>query len=264
MPVYTKRKYAAAEVWEAFGRIISFNDVNMDGQLTVADVTGVKNFILDLNTDSLWAEAADVNEDSKYLVDDLKDEVDLVLMDLTLAKDENNAKGEMNWANIVFAKSDDGELVVCTNDINRYVGIQFDLMLPDDVELINTRTGKGAAGYAVRSQKLDNGMTRVIAYAMNTNTINDTEVLRLKFRSTDGSKDKVCDVTLHEISLSTPNALAVGSSDVDATVTLNEATGINSIYGDSDADAIYNMQGQKLVKAQRGINLTNGKKFIKR
>ena len=264
VPVYTKRKYAAATVWEDFGRIISFNDVNMDGQLTVADVTGVKNFILDLNTSGLWAEAADVNEDSKYLVDDLKDEVDLVLMGLTLAKDENNAKGDMNWANIVFAKSDDGELVVCTNDVNRYVGIQFDLMLPDDVELINTRTGKGAAGYAVRSQKLDNGMTRVIAYAMNTNTINDTEVLRLKFRSTDGSKDKVCDVTLHEISLSTPNALAVGSRDIDATVTLNDATGINSIYGDSNADAIYNMQGQKLVKAQRGINLTNGKKFIKR
>lgn len=44
----------------------------------------------------------------------------------------------------------------------------------------------------------------------------------------------------------------------------NEATGINAVEAAENAEAIYNLQGQRVVKAAKGINIKGGKKFIVR
>ena len=44
----------------------------------------------------------------------------------------------------------------------------------------------------------------------------------------------------------------------------NEATGINAVEAAENAEAIYNLQGLRVVKAAKGINIKGGKKFIVR
>lgn len=50
--------------------------------------------------------------------------------------------------------------------------------------------------------------------------------------------------------------------DYICTVTVEgETTGINGVYSEN-ADAVYNLNGQKMAKVQRGVNVVNGKKFV--
>jgi len=50
---------------------------------------------------------------------------------------------------------------------------------------------------------------------------------------------------------------------VTVTVTFKNATGINSIAVDKMKNAtIYNMKGQRVDKAQKGLYIINGKKVV--
>ena len=42
----------------------------------------------------------------------------------------------------------------------------------------------------------------------------------------------------------------------------NEATGINTIENGADNGAVFNLQGQRVNKAQKGVYIQNGKKVV--
>ncbi len=48
------------------------------------------------------------------------------------------------------------------------------------------------------------------------------------------------------------------------TITSTDATGINQVTADNTKTAIYSITGQKLTELQKGINIVNGKKIIKK
>ena len=73
-------KYAGADTQSSF-KVIKYllGDVNNDGLINVADISGVVNFIMGRNTEGLIFKAADINGDGVIRVDDLSGEVNLVL-----------------------------------------------------------------------------------------------------------------------------------------------------------------------------------------
>ena len=53
------------------------------------------------------------------------------------------------------------------------------------------------------------------------------------------------------------------AADVTVTVTFKNATGINGVKADALKDAqIYNLQGVRVDKAQKGLYIVNGKKVV--
>lgn len=61
------------------------------------------------------------------------------------------------------------------------------------------------------------------------------------------------------------NAEAFGKGWTKATVTVGDGTGINGIIESADSNApVYNLNGQRVNKAQKGVFIQNGKKVAKK
>jgi len=73
--------------------------------------------------------------------------------------------------------------------------------------------------------------------------------------------DGVYDCKLYGISIADVNKVSIADAEEFAfTVTIGEGTGINSINADDVNAPIYNVAGQRVSKAQKGVFIQNGKK----
>ena len=60
-----------------------------------------------------------------------------------------------------------------------------------------------------------------------------------------------------------PRANKVAVTPAAATIQVGDATGIDTVESEGNADAaIYNVAGQRLPKTQKGVNIINGKKVM--
>ena len=60
-----------------------------------------------------------------------------------------------------------------------------------------------------------------------------------------------------------PRANKVAVTPAAATIQVGDATGIDAVESEGNADAaIYNVAGQRLPKTQKGVNIVNGRKVM--
>jgi len=78
------------------------------------------------------------------------------------------------------------------------------------------------------------------------------------------AKDATLPVKLYEISISNTEAVNLAGTVLpnvfEGTLTIGEGTGINTIKADDVNAPIYNVAGQRVSKAQKGVFIQNGKK----
>ena len=69
-------------------------------------------------------------------------------------------------------------------------------------------------------------------------------------------------IKIYAISLAAPGAVSLPTNEdgFEVTVTIGEGTGINSINANDSNAPIYNVAGQRVSKAQKGVFIQNGKK----
>ena len=130
--------------------------------------------------------------------------------------------------------------------------LQFCLQLPAGVTLdtSNVTMGEATAGHTLCIETLDNGDLLFILYSMDLNTFKDGELLRIPVAASG-------EVKLYTIRYADTDAVSYAGEDIE--------TGIKTLSNSPlKGENIYNVAGQRLSKMQRGINIKDGKKIIKK
>ena len=116
--------------------------------------------------------------------------------------------------------------------------------------------------YVLAIQNASDGNKQYSLYPNETVAFlgNEGNILTLPLTFTDLA-DGVYEIKLYEISISTTAGVSVADAkEIVATLTVGD-TGINSINADDVNAPIYNVAGQRVSKAQKGIFIQNGKKI---
>ena len=144
------------------------------------------------------------------------------------------------------------ELVVNANGVSSMTALQFNLELPDGTSITNDATmGEATASHTLCMETLNNGDLLFILYSMNLNTFKDGELLRIPITASGEA------VKLYTIRYADTDAVSYVGEDID--------TGIKTLSNSPlKGENIYNVAGQRLSKMQRGINIKDGKKIIKK
>ena len=145
------------------------------------------------------------------------------------------------------------ELVVNANGVSSMTALQFNLELPDGTSITNDATmGEATASHTLSMETLDNGDRLFILYSMNLNTFKDGELLRISINiNGDGT------ARLYNVRYADTDAVSYAGEDIETGISLTPALS-------KSEGAIYNVSGQRLNKMQRGINIKDGKKIIKK
>ena len=261
VPKGAKSAYAAADYWKDLP-IIEYpsNDVNQDGQTNVVDVVDIARVVVDDLTDEVIRHMADQDNSSSVTV---ADAVFLV----------NEIVGNTNWAKPMMARrtSNDDVLKLTCVDGNRlslqmegngrYAAFQFDLWLPDDVDVMEMILNDNRVqGHQLMYNKLGEGHYRIVALSTSANSFSGTsgELLRMTlnaFRTDDIHMDNIHFVT-PDGSEQLFESLGVGD-EIRTTFINNINNGKNS-----GKRTIYNLNGQRLSTPQKGLNVINGRKVV--
>ena len=245
----------------------TLGDVNNDGFIDVADLAGVVRFILENADATLIFNAADMDGNGVVEINDYA-----ALVNVILAQDapQSSSLRKVNAIrNTVISLSDlclnsngEGELMVCLdfNDM-RYTGLQFDLSLPDGIELMDEGAEAISRQHGAWAQKRADGTYRVICSSMVNDEFREGDVLRLQVKVT-GELNGTLDAEASNVVLSDVNAVRHEAASAKATLTTDDATSISELKSNESVNVIFNLAGQRLNKMQRGINIVNGKKIV--
>ena len=146
----------------------------------------------------------------------------------------------------------------------RYMSVNEDRI---DMEWVKEFTEDEEAGaldgaYDLKIQNASDGNKMYSLYPNETVAFlgNEGDILTIPL-TFEGLTDGVYDIKLYEISISTTAGVSVAETKEVVTTLTVGTVGINSINADDVNAPIYNVAGQRVSKAQKGIFIQNGKKI---
>lgn len=264
-------RYAAADMKSVITvSAYTMGDVNNDTHIDVADLTGVVLFILENADASLVFNAADMDGNGVVEVNDYAALVNVILAQNAPAGSRMSGKMEI-YPNIISLSdmtvnaNGEGELIV--NLINKdrsYTGLQFDLYLPEGIQL-NTETAEAVGHHhGIWAQKHADGYYRVICSSMMNDELNEGAVMRLQVKATNNMQGAY-HVQADDVVLSDANAQRHEAANAGAQLMIgDEATGIVSVETAKQLKNVYDMQGRRVNAVKKGVYMVNGKKVVVR
>ncbi len=181
---------------------------------------------------------------------------------------------------------------VCLKNSLPVAAIAFRIAFPEGVtakvvrgKLQSTVNDLRAPGYPVDYQLAEDGNPQIAVYDKYPFDLEDGEIFSFQATITAdvAAVDGTYEVRLYNISYSAPSVPAAEMADFNVTeenndgrsygvsgeftklettfnLTIGEGTGINSINADNVNAPVYNLAGQRVSKAQKGIFIQSGKK----
>lgn len=158
-----------------------------------------------------------------------------------------------------------------TNPDNKFTAFQFDLQLPAGVEIALNKKGKIDATLnedriedQTMNVKLNGSTYTFIAFSLTNSDFYLTEGAIVNMTVTAAADATVGAATgkIANAKFTPKTGESVTFAEVPFNVTIGEGTGISSINAEENGAAVYNLAGQKMSKAQKGLFIKNGKKFI--
>ena len=270
------KRYVVADVKSYINvKKYTLGDVNNDGYIDVADLAGVVRFILENADASLIFNAADMDGNGVVEINDYAALVNVILNQSTPSAALKRRANSLR--NTLVTLSDyrqntqgEGELMVHIGSNGMlFTGMQFDLRLPEGVELMEEGTEAISIQHETCMQKLANGKYRVICASITNNELPEGDVVRLKLRVAN-DVDNILEFMADNIVLSDVNAIRHEASPVNIAINMDDATGIvdlSSTFSGSNG-TIYDLCGRKIIsqftifnsQLSKGIYIVNGKK----
>ena len=263
--------------------IISYTpgDINNDGSFSVTDVRGIVNMVLAAQSpdDNL---AADVNEDGVLSVTDVRGVVNLVLNPVTptamLSPKMRAATSSTNLLYIEPFTITPGEekevLVMLNNPGEAFSDIQYDLYLPDGIEVVKDEIGYWIdLGSRTTDRKHNlpeaalqrDGAVRVLCYSDNTETFfgHSGDVMKITLKASDNLPAGLYDLELKNVELARPDMTNDRLQTSTASVSVNGNTmGIGSFATEAEQGEIFDLNGRQVVLSAKGVYVINGKKIM--
>lgn len=240
----------------------TMGDVNNDGHIDVADLAGVVRFILENADASLVFNAADMDGNGVIEINDYAALVNVILNQSTTTKMLLRRNRAVRREVIRLNNTDENELTVCLpqNDM-RYTAMQFDLRLPEGIELADDGVEVISGRHSAWMQRHANGTCRIVCASMMNDEFNEGEVLRLRIKGTgtvSGSIEAVCE----NVVLSDVEAVRHEAAPAVSNISGGEETGIRTVTTDGDATPVYDLQGRCVVRPRQGLYIVKGRKTI--
>ncbi len=258
VPKGSESSYASANYWKGFTAIKEYpdGDVNADGEIDVVDVVDIARYAVGTPGTAFDDFLADINIDYTVNV------ADAVVLVNEIAGDTQFARSFMT----TLQSCEKNVLTLCSNNDSRlslhmegnaqYTAFQFDLWTPKDIELIQVAlNSQRRQGHQLLYNKVSDGHYRMVVLSTSNNVFKGTsgELLGMMldgFDTNDIRVDNIHFVTTDGIDVPFD---ALGLSD-DSVTDIHTTKMVGSETRD-----IYNMNGQRLIAPQKGLNIIGGK-----
>lgn len=178
--------YLSAMQWNEFKitKRYIMGDANSDDLVNVTDITTIINYILGNNPENFNFDAADCTPDSIINVSDITMVINLILSGSTtevVGEWEVNTEDNVNIDDFNLAPGETRSIDVKLCNSQAYTALQFDLRLPEGLEIVSIGKADRIANHNVHSGTLPDGTVRVIAYNMQNADIkgNDGAIITL-------------------------------------------------------------------------------------
>lgn len=266
---------------------VTKGDVNGDGKITIADVSGAVLFALgegEESTKDLSEEAADFNENGIVTVTDaisilhvvMNSELDGADAKTLYAKGSNpaeaqrRARAEGDVLAVEGAEVNAGEAFAvpvnfAQNDGN-FISFQFDLVLPEGIELQGVDAGGNAEEQTITIARKTK-YVRIAGYSLtNTpfaNTVGE-DVIYLNLVASKALAAGEYEVAMSNVEVVRKNISTVTCAKQTMTVAVsNEATAIgNASAAAHQGRVVYDLTGRRVAAPRKGVYIVNGKKQL--
>ena len=257
VPKGSKTSYESTGQWKDFKTIIEFPnfDVNQDKMIDVVDVVGIVRYVVMGTPYDFVYQLADYDENDEV---NIVDAVTLI----------NEIVGDTNWARTAYSDPEsEGELILAKNGSSSlslmldthlsFTAFQFDLTLPENANVMQVKLeGQLSNSHSLVYSKTDQGFYRVVAFSTSGENLDTDDGILLNIEL-DGFVTN--DISIDNIHFVTPQCLDVRYDAVGVT---SIPTGIYSLSDIEHPTSIYNLNGQRMTKPGKGVNIINGKKHI--
>ncbi len=233
-------------------------DANGSGTVTVTDVVVTSKYILEMNPNPFIFEAADVNIDGNITVTDVS-RIAWIVLNPTLTAPHRapalwNNGDRMSSKDIAFVVGETRTVSIALDNEMDYSAFQLDLTLPEGLTASNFHLTNRAGSHAFDVNTLANGKIRALCYSPALTAIRGNEGALLTFDVTAIDNVKG-DITVNEIELVTTDCQTV---KLDAfTIGVTNASSVNEITSGKTIARVdyFNVAGQRLDRPESGVTL---------
>ena len=233
-------------------------DANGDGEINVADIVEIVNYILGKPSAKFVMAAADLNGDGEVNVTDIVKVVSIIMSTYNVRHRSPMAESTDN-DKLTLVENENHVLSLCLNNESGYVASQFDIHLSAGQTLEGIMLNSGRSkNHVLTYTKTDNDTYRVIVYSLGNQAYagNSGELLGIQVSGTGNVDiDNILFIT-------------TGQNEKRFAPLHSYSTGINAINKNETID-VYNINGsliRKQVKTttdlEKGVYIINGKKQI--
>ena len=237
-----------------FTKAGKLGDVNGDGFVNIADAQAMVSYILGTYEGTFNVSLADMNYDGVIDIFDVT-----LVVNITLEDDTNNpsgsrafTRGDNSQAEMIRLKAEANNIYLSIDEAERFTAFQFDITLPEGVELTGVELAAGTTDHMLKFVKHRGNRYRVVGLSFTNELLATSDGKLIMLQVSDAVIEN--DVSIDNVLFVTPSNKVV--------------THIGGIEYNQQAedDTIYNLSGQKLnVKRQqlsKGVYIINHKKVI--
>ena len=226
-------------------------DANGDYEVDINDVMLIVNYILVGSAPDFIFDNADVDGDGIINVTDVMNVVGIILG--TPANAPAHAKAMPNDL-LRISPTKDGCTLHTTFHTQKVTAMQMTVSLPDGCQLESANlTGEASRTHKAMTRRIDDNHYNVVVFSTSGTTLSvDSQILNLGISGRGGM------VNVENILCTNTDFETLLSNDISTVI-----TGITAIIADCNSDApVYNTQGQRMNKPQRGVNIYEGRKEV--
>lgn len=272
VPNGTVSLYKAADQWMNFffgGGDYKLGDVNGDGEVSIADVSALIDYLLSgYEIDML---AADVNEDGEVSISDVSTLIDMLLGDsakkslhnLSLMSNPKPATSDVLVLPTVSMRAGDTRTieVALNNDEHDYIALQCEVILPEGIELtaVNGIERGSNHGFYSRMNTIEENVYTIIGISKDLLKFAGSEgnVMSLTLTATENYGERNAEVLITNVMFVTPRHQVYLAGDALGLVNDNATEVVEQLTADKQIAAVryINMAGQESETPFDGLNI---------
>lgn len=264
-------------------------DANNDGEVNATDINATVNYILEQPNPSFSFSNADVNKNEKITVADVNGIVDIILNNNDTRKAQSRhavvksrtarRAPSLRQSNVDMLYSEDATIApgdsveLCINLYNQqaYSSMQFDVVLPEGIKVaekagnyaIDLNEERAQKHQVVASDRRD-GSFRVLAFSTDNKEFDFNDGLMLTLTLVADREMKLEDgvVTLRNKILSTQDEKTVRLPETTSLLNMMHSTDLKQVEKGLDQKKWYKVNGMKVRRGEKGIKVAQGAKVF--
>ena len=176
VPSSAVARYKEAEQWKEFlveGSWLK-GDVNLDGEVNIADVNKVLSIILSNPADEGTMMRADVNEDGEINIADINLIIRIIMTGSINAPAHVDTNDQLHLDDVAMRPGDVRTLEITLDNASDYSALQCDINLPAGLTLVKS---KAARTHVVETSNMDDSNSRMVLYSSHKQGFSGNEAV---------------------------------------------------------------------------------------